>query len=62
MSRTRKGRKGGGYDFWSRRPGDGYFGPVAKLITKRSERMIDKQLERQAMIDPEGVRGRIPGE
>lgn len=62
MSRTRKGSKGCGYDFWSRRPGDGHFGPVAKKVTARSERMRDKQIERQAMVDHDGVRGRIPGE
>ena len=62
MSRTKKGSKGCGYDFWSRRPGDGHFGPVAKRITKRSERRIDKQMERQALINPDEVRGRIPGE
>ena len=62
MSRSRKGGKGDGYDFWSRRPGDGHFGKVAKLITKRSERVIDRQLERLACVDPDSVRGRYPGE
>lgn len=43
MSRTRKGSKHPGYEFWSKRPGDGY-GPIGKLITHRRERMQKKEL------------------
>lgn len=43
MSRTYKGSKGGGFDFWSRRPhsGNGH-GPEAKKQTKRTERQQDR--------------------
>lgn len=40
MSRTRKGSKGPGYDYWSKRPTKGGTspGPNTKRITKRLER------------------------
>ncbi len=55
MSRTRKGSKPIGYDFWSRRPGGSClgFGPEAKNITHRKERMIDKKLEFDAPLTPD---------
>lgn len=45
MARTKKGSKGPGYDFWSKRSSSkslGY-GPTAKQITKEQERMKRKQ-------------------
>lgn len=45
MSRSRKGSKSPGYDFWSRRPGNkggGGSGPYAKLLTHRRERQKNK--------------------
>jgi hypothetical protein len=49
MSRTIKGSKSCGDDYWSKRPygGDG-FGKSVKKITHKKERMIDKKLEREA--------------
>lgn len=42
MSRTKKGSKGGGYEYWSRRPNKGHSqwhpGKKAKKITHRAER------------------------
>lgn len=65
MSRSRKGGKGCGYDYWGRRcfgnMGMGY-GPVAKTITKRKERARNRSIERMAMADPESAPGRFPGE
>ena len=62
MSRSRRGGKGGGYDFWSRRSGVGGSGPVSKAITKKQERTRDRQIERMALVDPDQVPGRLPGE
>jgi hypothetical protein len=44
MSRTIRGSKGAGYDFWSRRPhsGNGH-GRVVKDMTHRTERAIAKR-------------------
>lgn len=40
MSRTIRGAKTSGYDFWSRRPNSGNgFGPIAKQICHRVERL-----------------------
>ncbi len=50
MSRTRKGSKGPGYDFWSRRHGNNGcqgYGSVAKQITHRIERMLNKRIVRE---------------
>jgi hypothetical protein len=45
MSRTKKGKKPLGYDYWSRRPGSGRgFGKLARKITVRKERMQESQL------------------
>jgi hypothetical protein len=39
MSRSRKGTKGPGYEYWSPRPGnDGFIGKEAKKRTHRAER------------------------
>jgi len=44
MSRTKKGRKEPGYDYWSRRPCGGRgFGPSVKDACHRSERMQGKE-------------------
>ncbi len=45
MSRTIKGSKPMGYDFWSKRPHSkcGY-GPVIKQMTHRTERNINKSI------------------
>ena len=50
MSRTRKGSKGPGYEFWSKRPGKGRMssGPYAKLLTHRAERQEGKEEVRKA--------------
>lgn len=52
MSRTIKGAKSAGYEFWSKRPqrGGGGHGPFAKSSTHRAERRqarreIESQLE-----------------
>ena len=61
MSRTN--RKSKTIDcFWSRRCFGLCYGKIAKWITKRKERKIKKKLERQALFDPDNVRGRFPGE
>ena len=56
MSRTKKGSKGAGYDYWSRRPHSGHhgYGSAAKQKTIRSERQEDKELlkaEAEAILD-----------
>lgn len=46
VSRTRKGRKPPGYEYWSRRPGNkccGAVGPAAKRMTHKAERRIGRQ-------------------
>ena len=45
MSRTKKGRKGPGYEYWSRRPSKGITTPgrKTKIITHRQERRIAKR-------------------
>jgi len=62
MSRSIRGSKCSGYDFWSRRSGVLGKGPVAKRITRKEERTRDKEIERLAMADPDSVPGRFPGE
>ena len=50
MSRTVKGSKGPGYDFWSRRAGNtgcSGYGPVAKHVTHRKERGQSKRIVRE---------------
>ncbi len=47
MSRTEKGTKGPGYEFWSKRPLKGsclYSGPEAKKVTHKMERQEAKPL------------------
>lgn len=49
MSRTIKGSKGPGYEFWSKRPGGwGGRGAYAKLQTHRIERQQHKKEAREA--------------
>lgn len=45
MSRTLRGSKGSGYDFWGRRAlsGDCGYGKAVKVITHRKERRIAKR-------------------
>ena len=45
MSRTKKGSKPPGYEFWSKRPGSMYnSGRAGKTETKRREREAERQL------------------
>lgn len=65
MSRTRKGQKSPGHDFWSRRcfgSMSDRSGRLAKQITKRCERQRDRENEFRAMQNPEDYEGRFPGE
>lgn len=50
MSRTKKGSKAPGYDFWGRRPhsGNGH-GPIVKAFTHRVERQQAKDQVRQQL-------------
>lgn len=50
MSRTIKGKKASGYEFWSRRPGTGH-GSVAKTICHRKERGQAKAAVRHGIED-----------
>ena len=44
MSRTKKGAKGPGYEYWSKRPCAGDSpGRITKKITHKKERMSNKQ-------------------
>jgi hypothetical protein len=49
MSRTRKGSKGPGFEYWSARPGNrgGGLGKSFKKATHRVERQQNKQEARQ---------------
>lgn len=53
MSRTNKGSKGAGYDFWSRRAGNeskcNSPGPITKLITHRKERRENDSISREEL-------------
>lgn len=57
MSRTHKGSKGPGYDYWSRRMGNGgmcncpsYGRESAKTTTHRKERRRDKRMAQQSGV------------
>jgi hypothetical protein len=54
MSRTKKGSKGPGYDFWGKRPksGDCGFGKLIKTISKRIERARAKAAVRKGVDLP----------
>lgn len=43
MSRTKKGSKPSGYEFWSRRPQCGGRGRISKTFCHRQERAIAKR-------------------
>lgn len=45
MSRTQKGSKAPGYEYWGKRPGSGYFAPgkYAKRVTHKAERQQGKK-------------------
>lgn len=53
MSRTKKGSKAVGYDFWTRRPGNKHgangCGPYAKLRTHKMERVEEADLIRNEL-------------
>lgn len=55
MSRTRKGSKAPGYDYWSARPGNRHgalgYGPYAKRRTHRLERQSGKKTTRADLTD-----------
>ena len=46
MSRTTRGSKGAGYEYWSRRPHSksGVVGKYAKRYTIKAERMIERRI------------------
>lgn len=47
MSRTKKGSKGGGYEYWSKRPGPAYPpGKWAKTVAHKIERQQNKKLRK----------------
>ena len=46
MSRTRKGNRGPGAEYWTARPGNkqgGQTGPITKRTTHRAERRLGKK-------------------
>lgn len=49
MSRTKKGSKGPGYEFWSRRPGNGGSGRIGKDLTRGIERQQGKAAVREGI-------------
>jgi hypothetical protein len=54
MSRTKKGSKGAGYEYWSKRPGPTIPGKFAKTVTHKIERQQNKKL-RKDEDDANGV-------
>jgi hypothetical protein len=54
MSRSRKGSKGPGYDYWTPRPGNNGcqgYGPDVKRRTHRLERIQDKKIIKKELED-----------
>ena len=49
MSRTRKGSKAPGFEYWSPRPGTGGVGKEAKKLTHRAERNANKREVQRAI-------------
>ena len=45
MSKTIRGSKGAGFDYWGRRPCTGKPGRFTKRLTHRAERRIGKNIE-----------------
>ena len=62
MSRTKKGSKPVGYDFWSRRSPAGNSGKIAKNITKREERARENRMLVRIKKDTEDFDLRFAGE
>ncbi len=62
MSRTKRGSKSCGEDFWSRRTQNMGTGKFAKKFTTQRERTRNRKIKRQAIDCPEEVEGRFPGE
>lgn len=52
MSRTKKGTKGPGFDFWSRRP---HSASNNKKLTRRAERQQSKRLTQAQIIDGDNI-------
>lgn len=56
MSRTIRGSKASGYDFWSRRPNSGNgFGAIVKRICHRVERLQGRDEVRRQVIEMETI-------
>lgn len=54
MSRTTKGKKPIGYDYWGKRPYSGKgFGPAIKHLTHKAERAQAKQSLLHEPLEPE---------
>lgn len=54
MSRTKKGKKGPGYEYWSKRPLTGFPpGRTTKKLTSGKERAAARKIERKAKKDQE---------
>lgn len=54
MSRSKKGSKPTGYDFWSKRPCSTMgYGPIIKDMTHRVERRINKDIIRNELKEYE---------
>lgn len=52
MSRTKKGSKGAGYEYWSKRPYSGSSpGKITKKLTHSKERSDEKKLIRKEKKD-----------
>ena len=52
MSRTNKGNKGPGYDYWSDRPESSWgYGPKIKRVCKKRERARSKDKLRNEKFD-----------
>lgn len=63
MSRTIKGSKGAGYDYWSRRPMSGHgYGPTVKRICHGIERMQAKDAVRGGLREAWLPGGPYPAE
>ena len=62
MSRTRRGSKPLGYDFWSRRSRALNSGKISKWITNKHERARDRKMVNRAMNNPEDFELRFKGE
>lgn len=55
MSRTKKGKKSPGFDFWGKRAMSGScgFGKIVKKLTSGKERAARKKIERKAKKERE---------